>query len=564
MDNEKENEIVNETKNDEKIEEILNDKYKDYHTSPFEPMKRANPRILIGVGIIAIILAVVIIVVFGGAKKADAKVSGDVGALRYHLTDDDDDYDDGYDDYDDDDGYDDDDDDDYDDDEYYDITKYPYRNITLYNGMNVTEKSYGDPEDYDEDDFSPNYFYYGDQGRITFSYSDDDDYDDYYDDYDDVSAPPGRSKNLGYDYCEGEEIHYSVDNPSVVTIDSKEHTYRIVGGGKATVTATCGSKTASYTIISSYDISSAQLEKNEATVYMMDEYASGVAAIKFAGDPNLTYSSAAIGKTTGSIEISRVKVDSKNKELQIRVYDSGEGDVVVYVNGIPFAIHIVCKVVNINVKTRVLDKGKSFSIKLKNYPGSPSWKSSNTKIASVTGSGKVKGKKIGNAIIYADIDGSRVGCIVSVVKKGVTKACARATFIGTHWKYSQPKRMKKGYYDCSALVWKSYKYGGIYVAGAKSYAPTAAELGKWCVKHKRKVGKFNYNNINKLKYLPGDCLFLTGAKNGRYKGISHVEMITGYYLYGFSDGKPSVDLTWGARGIGYGGGNNDIVGRPVC
>ena len=560
MENGKEKE--NEIKNDEKIEEILNDRYKDYHTSPFEPMKNANPRILIGVGIIAIILAVVIIVVFGGAKKADAKVtmdsyvSGKDLDVRYSLADeeDPDDPDDTYDPEDPDDPYE---DDPYDDDEYYDITKYPYRNITLYNGMNITEKTYGNPGDYDEDDFSPSYFYYGDQGRFSFTSYDEDDW------YDEEIVPYNRSKTLGYDEFEGEKIQYSVDNTSVVRINESDHTYKIVGGGKATVTATYGQMKATFVFLASNDTSSAVLEKKDVTLYMMDEYESGTANVRFNSSVDFTYSSVCLGKVSGNLECNSIWLDPKEKTVKIKIYESGEGDVTFYLNGVPFTVHIGCKVVNINVKTRVLDKGKSFTIKLKNYPGTPEWKSSDTKIASVSGSGTVKGKRIGNAIIYTDMDGSRIGCIVSVVKKGVTKACARATFIGTHWKYSQEKRMKKGYYDCSALVWKSYKAGGIYVAGAKGYAPTAAELGKWCVGHKRKVGKFSWNKILKLKYLPGDCLFLTGAKNGRYKGISHVEMITGYYLYGFSNGKPQVDLTWGARGVGYGGSSSDIVGRPV-
>ena len=98
---ENETEKENQTKNDEKIEEIINDRYKDYHTSPFEPMKNANPRVLIGIGIIAIILAVVIIFVFGGPKKADAKMSAcaytsyGAGSGTYKLSDEDDE-DDGY------------------------------------------------------------------------------------------------------------------------------------------------------------------------------------------------------------------------------------------------------------------------------------------------------------------------------------------------------------------------------------------------------------------------------------------------------------------------------------
>ena len=43
------------------------DPYKDYYTTNiFEGMKKADPRVLTAVGIIAVVLAVVIILVFGG------------------------------------------------------------------------------------------------------------------------------------------------------------------------------------------------------------------------------------------------------------------------------------------------------------------------------------------------------------------------------------------------------------------------------------------------------------------------------------------------------------------
>ena len=58
------------------------------------------------------------------------------------------------------------------------------------------------------------------------------------------------------------------------------------------------------------------------------------------------------------------------------------------------------------------------------------------------------------------------------------KIVNRAMYIVNHWKYSQPKRMRKGYYDCSALVWKGYKSYKHYnkKLGSGSYAKTAASL----------------------------------------------------------------------------------------
>lgn len=45
------------------------DKYKDYYTTNiFEGLKKADPRVLTAVGIVAVILVIVIILVFGGGQ----------------------------------------------------------------------------------------------------------------------------------------------------------------------------------------------------------------------------------------------------------------------------------------------------------------------------------------------------------------------------------------------------------------------------------------------------------------------------------------------------------------
>ena len=51
---------------EEKTEE---DKYKDYYTTNlFEGLKKANPKVLTAIGVIAVILIVVIILAFGGGQ----------------------------------------------------------------------------------------------------------------------------------------------------------------------------------------------------------------------------------------------------------------------------------------------------------------------------------------------------------------------------------------------------------------------------------------------------------------------------------------------------------------
>lgn len=129
-------------------------------------------------------------------------------------------------------------------------------------------------------------------------------------------------------------------------------------------------------------------------------------------------------------------------------------------------------------------------------------------------------------------------------------------------KTSQPKRMHEKFYDCSSLVWKSYHKNGVNF-GMANYAPVAADMGKWCAQHKKLVsGGLSQANIQNMKLNPGDVMFETGQKNGRYKGIYHVEMITGYLFYGFDgNGKAELGIQWAAGDEKY-YPMGQMVGRP--
>ena len=59
-----------------------------------------------------------------------------------------------------------------------------------------------------------------------------------------------------------------------------------------------------------------------------------------------------------------------------------------------------------------------------------------------------------------------------------------------------------------------------------------------------------------------DVMFETGQKNGRYKGIYHVEMITGYIFYGFDgNGKAELGIQWATGDEKY-YPMGQMVGRP--
>ncbi len=219
-------------------------------------------------------------------------------------------------------------------------------------------------------------------------------------------------------------------------------------------------------------------------------------------------------------------------------------------------------VVSISISNNgiVLEKGKKQTLKVNGIEASIKWTSSNKKIATVSSKGVVKGKKGGLAIITATVGEQKFGCAVNVVSTSMKKVVDNAIEIG-NGTYNQSKRMEEGYYDCSSLVWRSYSPIG-KTFGNKNWAPVSADIGKWCVENGTKISEvLSYEDIQAKKLKVGDLLFFTGANNGRYLGISHVELFLGYACEGI-DNEGNVYLTTmcPARNNGYGYGS--LVLRP--
>lgn len=233
------------------------------------------------------------------------------------------------------------------------------------------------------------------------------------------------------------------------------------------------------------------------------------------------------------------------------------------INGREFPIELTFRNLHVNRRSLVAAKGKTATLKLRGTSQAPEWTSSDPKVVSVSKNGKIKCRKKGNAIITASFGGCKVGCAVSVVSPKMLKVIKYATYMGKNWKYSKPKRMSSGYYDCSSLVWKAYKKAGKYIGNAKSYAPVAADIGKWSQKNGKTMAKsYTPKQIDNMKFNPGDLAFRTGADNGRYKGIYHVEMFTGYaFSYYDEKGNAHLNELWAARPEGYYGGGLPVI-RP--
>ena len=147
--------------------------------------------------------------------------------------------------------------------------------------------------------------------------------------------------------------------------------------------------------------------------------------------------------------------------------------------------------------------------------------------------GTVIGKGAGVTIVDAKIGNYSFGFRVEVAAKGMKKIIERADYIVNNWKYSQSKRMKDGFYDCSSLVWKGYKAYKDYQEklGSKTQAFCAADLFDY-LKSKNQIVYMGYLGYDYMK--PGDLIFygdydsaVQYSTPGRTLNIYHVAMYAG-------------------------------------
>ena len=114
--------------------------------------------------------------------------------------------------------------------------------------------------------------------------------------------------------------------------------------------------------------------------------------------------------------------------------------------------------------------------------------------------------------------------------------------------YSQAKRDSGDYYDCSSLTYYSYKEAGINLSYYGSN--TAASQGQLLSERGCEIA---YEDIQ-----PGDLIFYSFTRNGRYKNISHVAIYAGNgYLVDASSSKGCVVF----RPV-YSVGSIVMCGRP--
>lgn len=156
---------------------------------------------------------------------------------------------------------------------------------------------------------------------------------------------------------------------------------------------------------------------------------------------------------------------------------------------------------------------------------SVTYTSANKKVATVTKKGAVKAVKIGVTKIKTVADGKTITIRIEISSKKAYKAAKKEVAVSKRkTKYSQARRMSKGYYDCSSLVSRVYRQYGVYFGKKSGWSPTAAAIGQWCTRNKKVIAK---KGIATTKLVPGDLIFYSYTKNGRYRNISHIEMYVG-------------------------------------
>lgn len=363
-------------------------------------------------------------------------------------------------------------------------------------------------------------------------------------------------------------VHYAVSDSTILAV-SEDGAYQALKVGQVFLYVTGYDEEESvlfeidYNISIHPDMTDVTLGKDSLTLYRdrrLQEEAQGTIKIKssYIFDEDIEELAYDVKSSNQKMDVF---VHIKDNVIEISCADAGSTVLTITLYGKEFKIQLRVYSVALSATSLLKVRHTSGKLKVKGYSGKVTWKSSRPAIVKVSKSGKIRAKKEGNAVISVKVGNIRLGCIVSVTTPRKKKAIRRAQRIARTSQYSQPRRMQKGYYDCSSLVWRAYSPYG-YRFGANS-APTAAgEAAYMANHHKLLKGGFSKKNVENLKIRAGDLLFETGANNGRYKGIYHVEMIVGYEFVGWKkNNKPLVLVKWANRPDGYYAYGVGIVGR---
>lgn len=231
---------------------------------------------------------------------------------------------------------------------------------------------------------------------------------------------------------------------------------------------------------------------------------------------------------------STATFSSYNTKAAVWGINPGTGTIKATVDGKSYTINYTVYYPTFGTIKSVISVNKTTKIEIQGMEGiTPVYSSRNKSIAAVSADGTITGKKAGVTYIDVKLNNMYFSYRIEVSAKGINKIVSRAKFIVNNWTYSQGKRMKKGYYDCSALVWKGYKIYKKYhkKLGSTKRALPAGELFDYLYS-KNQIVYFGYTGMDNLK--PGDLIFYGDYNNavkystpGRTLDIYHVSMYAG-------------------------------------
>lgn len=192
-----------------------------------------------------------------------------------------------------------------------------------------------------------------------------------------------------------------------------------------------------------------------------------------------------------------------------------------------------------NTKSLTTYPGKKTMLRVKVTGADASevvWSSTNKKIATVSKAGKVTARAKGRCYVKATIGSVTRKVLVEVTSPEAYQAVQNAfADKKTNIAYSQAKRMKTYYRDCSSFVsrcyWDSKLGRRIFAIGGsegKSWAYPAAEQAIWLNEKGKRVA-WRACSVKKLR--PGDTLYFETDYAGRdatqWRYIDHAAMYVG-------------------------------------
>lgn len=319
----------------------------------------------------------------------------------------------------------------------------------------------------------------------------------------------------------GFDCKWESETPDIATVDEKGQVTPIMTGIariRVVVTAEDGEE---YTFLIPLRIVNPHFENSSSNL------ASGcylTIEIKDSSGEPVTFS------TTDKKKVSLVR-DEGGSIIVKAGKKIGTATITVVADGVTLTYKIT--VTNPKLKTSYgfFEKNKRFSIDLTgtNKTSKPVWTSSDVKVASINSSGSCKTKKTGSVLITCQVDGKTLVYNLAVAKKTVVKALRWGYSKVGKCHYSQAKRMSKKYFDCSSFAYRCYRAAGKYLVSKSSWAPVAADIGKYYVQKKKQI-KPTGASYDMSKLRPGDLICYGGKnakKNGRYKRINHIAIYIG-------------------------------------